>query len=202
MTKKLMLGAAISALMLSGAFAQAPNSPSPSSAPPAATKSAPPAATKSDQAKPAKSDAAKPMNAAEAKPADEAKIVMSQKPDQWLASNFKGTDVLGTDGKKIGDVSDILFDKHGKILAYVVSTGGFLGMGAKEVAFAPSAFTVQPGSNGKPDKLKLSMSQKELKQAQNFKPYEKPKPVTTGSSTHSPMSGGGSPLGGMNSPHH
>ena len=146
MTKKFMLGAAISALMLSGAFAQTPNSPNPSSAPPAATKSMPPAASKSDQAKPAKSDQAKPMNAAEAEPAGgEAKIVMSQKPDQWLASNFKGTDVLGSDGKKIGDVSDILFDKNGKILAYVVSTGGFLGMGAKEVAFAPSAFTVEPG---------------------------------------------------------
>jgi len=203
MTKKFMLGAAISALMLSGAFAQTPNTPNPSSAPPAATKSAPPAATKSDQAMPAKSDQAKPMNDAEAKPAGgEAKIVMSQKPDQWLASNFKGTDVVGSDGKKIGDVSDILFDKHGKILAYVVSTGGFLGMGAKEVAFAPTAFTVEPGSNGKSDKLKLSMNQKELKQAQNFKPYEKPKPVTTGAATHSPMSGGGSPLGGMNSPHH
>ena len=30
---------------------------------------------------------------------------ISQKPDQWLASNFKGTDVLGADDKKIGDVS-------------------------------------------------------------------------------------------------
>ena len=45
---------------------------------------------------------------------------MSQKPDQWLASNFKGTDVLGPDDKKIGDVTDILFDKNGKIEAYVV----------------------------------------------------------------------------------
>ena len=43
---------------------------------------------------------------------------MSQKPDQWLASKFKGTDVIGSDDKKIGDVSDILFDKDGKIEAY------------------------------------------------------------------------------------
>jgi PRC-barrel domain len=191
MTKKLMLGVALSALMLSGAFAQAPNNSS--SAPPAATQSD---RMKSDQAKPADTNAA-------VQPADKkADIVMSQKPDQWLASNFNGTDVIGENGKKIGDVSDILFDQNGKIEAYVISFGGFLGMGAKDVAIAPSSFTVQKGTNGKPDKLKLSMTQKELKQAQNFKPYEKPKPVTTGAAPH-PM-GSSSPLGGggLGSPNH
>ncbi len=208
MMKKLMLGAAISALTLSGAFAQAPNSPKPNSAPPAAatTNQMKSDQAKPDQAKPAKSDQAKPADqSAAAKPAaGKADVVASQTPDQWLASNFKGTDVIGSNGKKIGEVSDILIDKKtNKISAYVVSAGGFLGMGAKEVAIAPDSFTVQQGASGKPDKLKLSMDQKQLKQAQNFKPYEKPKPVTTGSATHSPMgAGGASPLsGGMGSPH-
>ena len=205
MMKKLMLGAAISALTLSGAYAQAPNGPKPNSAPPAA------AATnqmKSDQAKPAvKSDQAKPAGkSAAAEPAGgKPDVVASQKPSQWLASNFTGTDVVGSNGKKIGEVSDILIDKKThQITAYVVSTGGFLGMGAKKVAIAPGSFKVQQGTNGKPDKLKLSMNQKQLKQAQNFKPYQKPKPITTGSATHSPLGGGGAtPLGGgMGSPHH
>ena len=104
---------------------------------------------------------------------------MSQKPDQWLASKFKGTDVIGADNKKIGDVSDILFDKTGKIEAFVVSVGGFLGMGAKEVALAPSAFDVVPGENGAADKLKLSLTKDELKQAQNFAPYAPPRPAST-----------------------
>jgi len=184
MTKKLMLGAALSALMLSGAFAQAPQSPS----------ATPPTATPSGQAQPsatpvpaAKSDEAKPSSSAGG-----ANFVTSQKPDQYLASKFKGTDVIGSDGKKIGDVSDILFDKNGKIDAYVVSVGGFLGMGAKEVALAPSSFTVEPGTNGGSDKLKLSMSQNDMKQAQNFKPYEPPRPVTTGAGSSSrPLAGGG-----------
>jgi sporulation protein YlmC with PRC-barrel domain len=183
MTKKLMLGAALSALMLSGAFAQTPKVPNPSSPPPAATK--PDHTTKPDQAMPAQ---------AVAQPGEKkADIVMSQKPDQWLASNFKGTDVIGDDGKKIGDVSDVLFDKSGKIEAYVVSVGGFLGMGAKEVAIAPNSFTVQKGANGKPDKLRLSMTQNELKQAQNFEPYERPRPTTTGSATGSMPLGGSAP---------
>jgi len=165
MTKKLMLGAALSALTLSGALAQAPTGPSPRSAPPAAI----------NQAKPAdKTVTSKPR-------AGGADIVMSQKPDQWLASNFKGTDVLGDDGQKIGEVSDILFDKSGTVEAYVISVGGFLGMGAKQVALSPRSFTVEPGSAGEPDKLKLSMNKNELAQAANFAPYQPRHATTTGS---------------------
>ena len=117
-----------------------------------------------------------------------ADLVTTQKPDQWLATKFKGTNVLGADDKKIGDVSDILFDKDGKIQAYVVSVGGFLGMGAKEVALAPASFTVVPGDNGGADQLKVSMTQDELKNAQSFARYEPPKATTTGSAP-----GGGGP---------
>jgi sporulation protein YlmC with PRC-barrel domain len=183
MMKKLMLGTALSALLLSGALAQ---TPAPSSPPPTSKsdQAAPPPASKSDQAAPAAQAGAK------------ADFVATQKPDQWLASKFKGTDVLGADNKKIGDVSDILFDKSGKIEAFVVSIGGFLGMGAKEVALAPSSFDVVPGSNGSADKLKIAMSQEQLKQAQNFKAYEPPRPTTTGSGP----TGGMKPLGGAKPP--
>jgi sporulation protein YlmC with PRC-barrel domain len=115
-----------------------------------------------------------------------ADFVTSQKPDQWLASKFKGTNVLGSDNESIGDVSDILFDKDGKIQAYVISVGGFLGMGAKEVALAPSSFNVIPGQNGKADVLKLSLNKEELTQAQNFARYEPPRPTTTGSGLSGP----------------
>ncbi len=87
---------------------------------------------------------------------------MSQKPDQWLASKFRGTDVLGADDAKIGDVSDILFDKTGKIDAFVISVGGFLGVGSKSVAMAPASFDVVPGKDGGADQLKLSMNKEQL----------------------------------------
>jgi hypothetical protein len=126
--------------------------------------------------------AAKSNPVAQAQPSSGmADFVTSQKPDQWLASKFKGTNVLGADNESIGDISDILFDKDGKIEAYVISVGGFLGMGAKEVALAPSSFDVIPGQNGKTDMLKLSLNKEELKQAQNFARYEPPRPTTTGS---------------------
>ena len=162
MMKKFMFGTALSALVVTGALAQTPNEPAKSDA-----QSTPPAATQSSPT------AAQPAGA-------KVDFVTSQKPDQWLASNFKGTDVLGADNKKIGDISDILFDKDGKIEAFVVSIGGFLGMGAKQVALAPSSFKVIPGSNGKADVLKLSITEKEMKEAQNFTPYEPPHATTTG----------------------
>jgi sporulation protein YlmC with PRC-barrel domain len=154
MTKKLMIGAAIGALLVSGALAQSPT-------PPPSSSSNPPAAAQQSGGK--------------------ADFVMSQKPDQWLASKFKGTEVMGADNQKIGAVSDILFDKSGKIEAFVVSVGGLLGIGGKEVALAPASFEVIPGKNGSADILKLSLNQDEIKQAQNFARYEPPRPATTGS---------------------
>ncbi len=167
MMKILMTGAAIGALMVSGALAQAPNSPSSSN---------PPAAAQSQQG------------------AGKADFVAAQKPDQWLATKFRGTEVDGADNQKVGAIKDILFDKTGKIEAFVVGVGGFLGMGSKEVAMAPASFEVIKGQNGGPDKLKISMSQDELKQAENFTPYAPPRPTTTGSGAPgglNSLSGGG-----------
>lgn len=101
-------------------------------------------------------------------------VVASQKSDQWLASNFKGTEVVDANGKKAGSVSDILFDKSGKIDAYVVKVGGFLGIDAKEVAIVPSAFQVIPGKDDAPMKLKLSMDQNALKKASAFSAHKRP----------------------------
>lgn len=165
--KKLVLGTAISALMLSTAFAQAPSNSTnngSTASPPAATSTPAPA---SSATTPAASSGA--MN-----------FVSSQKPDQMLASKFKGTDVIGTDNAKIGDVSDILFDKDGKIEAFVISVGGFLGVGSKSVAIAPSAFEVVKGTASEPEKLKLAATKDQLKEAQNFEPYNPPR-TTTGS---------------------
>ena len=177
MSKKLLLGAALSALTLSGAFAQAPSGP----------RTAPAAPTESGYPQPGQTKPALPSQSA----SGATDFVMSQKPDQWLASSFKGTEVLGSDGEKLGQVSDILFDKTGKVEAYVVSMGGFLGMGAKQVAIAPSSFTVETGAAGEPDKLKLSLSKSELEQADNFQPYRPHTATTTGAAPRSSPFGGG-----------
>lgn len=180
MLKKLMITTALTALMIGGAAAEgvspsgpaAPAAPSAMPAPAPAETSAKPTATSTPAASSTTS----------------AKFINSQRQDQFLASSFKGTDVIGSDDKKIGDVSDILFDKDGKIEAYVVGVGGFLGIGAKDVALAPSAFQIVPGDKSKneSDKLRLSMTQDELKQAANFEPYKAPSSTTGMGSTTTP----------------
>ena len=108
------------------------------------------------------------------------KFVTEQTPDQWLATKFKGTDVMGTNNEKIGDVSDLLFDKDGKILAYVVGVGGFLGIGSKDVALAPASFKILPPTDKENMKLQLSMTKDELKAAPDFKPYNPPRTAAGG----------------------
>jgi hypothetical protein len=183
MLRKLMMTTALSGMMIGAALAQsAPGKPDA----PAATPSAPPAATapapKSDMPKSdaMKAPAPKAGTTAAAPAAGSVQLVNSQRADQWLASQFKGTDVIGSDNEKIGDVSDILFDKDGKIEAYVVSVGGFLGMGAKDVALAPASFEVVAGDKSKNehDKLKLTMTKDQLKQAASFEPYKQPRTTT------------------------
>ena len=175
MLKQLMVTTAITGLMIGAAVAEGtPPSPTPP-APPAASQSTPPAKSE-DMAKPTPA----PSASTAAPSSSSAKFVNSQRSDQFLASKFKGTDVIGSDQQKIGDVSDILFDKDGKIEAYVISVGGFLGIGSKDVALAPSAFQLVAGDKAKneSDKLKLSMTKDELKQASNFEPYKAPTATT------------------------
>jgi sporulation protein YlmC with PRC-barrel domain len=163
-----------------------PGSSSPSPNPPPAAAQSTPAPTPA----PSASTPSTPAPSASMGTTGSAKFVNSQKSDQFLASKFKGTDVVGSDDQKIGDVSDILFDKNGKIEAYVVSVGGFLGIGAKDVALEPSAFTVVSGDKSKneSDKLKVALSKDQLKQAANFEAYQAPR-ATTGAAAP----GGGSP---------
>ena len=175
MLKTLMISAAVSALMVSGAFAQADMSP--------------------------KQSAAKP----EAVPHDTAKFISSQSQDQWVFSKFKGSDVLGPDDAHIGSVNDMLFDKNGKVLGLIVGVGGFLGIGEKNVAIDMSAFQPVPASTGSSTtsggsaittrsddptmtKLKVTWTKDQLKNAPDFQ-YYKPPARTTGAPGGSPTTG-------------
>jgi len=167
MLKKFMITTAAAALLAGPAFAQSSNTTTP---PAATTMQAPPAMT------PATSSS---------------KFVTTQAPDQLLATKFKGTDVIGTDNAKIGDVADVLFDKDGKVLAYVVGVGGFLGIGSKDVALAPASFQVMPPTDRENMKLQLAMTKDELKAAPEFKPYNPPRTAAGGSGS-APTTGQGS----------
>ena len=192
MLKKLMITTAIGGLMIGSAFA-ADDMKSPGPAP---------AAKSSEMTQPSTSSPSSSSMSTTAPSATSAKFVNSQRQDQYLASKFKGTDVIGADDKKIGDVSDILFAKDGKIEAYVVGVGGFLGIGSKDVALAPTAFQVVPGDKSKheSDKLRLSMTKEQLKEAANFEPYKEPRSTTGMGATTRPLGSPASPAAGPGTP--
>jgi hypothetical protein len=158
MLKKLMLTTAAAALVAGSAVAQAP----------APDTKAPPM------------QKTEPMPAPGASAAQGSRQFVSvQASDQWLATKFKGTDVIGSNNEKVGDVTDMLIDQNGRIVAYIIGVGGFLGIGQKDVALAPAAFQVQPATDREELKLKLSMTRDELKNAPEFKvATTRPAPTT------------------------
>jgi hypothetical protein len=112
-----------------------------------------------------------------------AKFISAQTRDQWVFSKFKGTSVVGPNDEHIGDVSDLLFDKDGKIFGVVVGVGGFLGLGQKNVAIDMTALQVMPASgstssssgNDPTDvKLKVSWTKDQLQAAPDFKYFKAP----------------------------
>ena len=151
MLKKLLATTALTGLMLSSAMAQ--------SSSPAGD------AMKSD--------------APRASTSGSAPTISSQSADHLLASNIRGANVYGINDEKIGDVSDVVFSRDGRVEAYLISVGGFLGVGAKEVALHPSS--VQHTQDKDTWKLKVNLSKDQLSQAPNFVRYnESP---TTGAAT-------------------
>jgi sporulation protein YlmC with PRC-barrel domain len=51
----------------------------------------------------------------------------------WRASKLMGLDVYNEQNEKLGDISEILVDKTGKIDGVVIGVGGFLGMGQHDI---------------------------------------------------------------------
>ena len=62
---------------------------------------------------------------------NDAKFITMQNPDQLVFSKFKGTNVLGPNDERIGDVSDMLFDKSGKIQGSWSAWAAFSASGRK-----------------------------------------------------------------------
>jgi sporulation protein YlmC with PRC-barrel domain len=55
---------------------------------------------------------------------------------EWRASKLVGVDVYNEGNEKIGDISEIILDKSGKVANVIIGVGGFLGMGEHYVAVA------------------------------------------------------------------
>ena len=62
---------------------------------------------------------------------------------RWtLASRLVGLNIQNTGNDNIGEIYDTILTDGGAVKAYIVSVGGFLGMGTRYVAIDPKAVTL------------------------------------------------------------
>ena len=85
-----------------------------------------------------------------------------------LSSNLVGLDVYNSANQDIGQIKDIAFGPQGRARAYIVSVGGFLGMGEHYVAVNPSTIRVTYNSGDQKWHATTAASAAELKAAPAF----------------------------------
>ena len=61
-------------------------------------------------------------------PGPSASLANEQKNDEWLASNLIGKSVENARNETIGEISDLVADQNGKIVAALIHVGGFIGI--------------------------------------------------------------------------
>ena len=90
-----------------------------------------------------------------------------------LKSRMDGEDTTAwtdrDDKDSIGTVSDLLIDEDGQIVAVIVDVGGFLGMGAKEVAIPWDSIEHGRKDDGDDYYFSVSATEDALKEAPEYK---------------------------------
>ena len=60
-------------------------------------------------------------------------IVPAFAEEAWRTSKLIGLNVYNDQNEKLGDISEILMDKSGKVDGVVIGVGGFFGMGQRDI---------------------------------------------------------------------
>jgi len=102
----------------------------------------------------------------------QAQVLTTLPTNATTVTNYYKQNVYDPSDSKIGEISDVLVNKEGKIDAFIVSVGGFLGVGEKDVA-VPFASVHATEKNGK-WYLTMNATKEGLKSAQGYK-YDKAK---------------------------
>ena len=133
--RRILIATAASLALMTGAAVAQTTSPTvghPTSSPSSKTNTAPPDATKTGTTKSdtMKSDATKSDSMTSGSAATSGGL------GGQLASadELIGKNVYGRDNNKIGEIEDVILDANGKAKQLVISSGGFLGIGEKQVA--------------------------------------------------------------------
>jgi uncharacterized protein YrrD len=86
-----------------------------------------------------------------------------------LSSNVVGLDVRNNQNADVGKIQDIAFDESRTVKGYILSVGGFLGMGTHYVAVQPDAVLIKYDAGAKTWRASMNATKEQLKAAPEFK---------------------------------
>jgi hypothetical protein len=95
---------------------------------------------------------------------------VAQQAGDRFASRLVGLNIQNTADENIGEIYDIVLTEAGAVRAYIVSVGGFLGMGTRYVAIDPKAVTLTR-QDEKSWKATMNANKDQLRAAPEYK-YE------------------------------
>lgn len=163
--KKTLTLIATAALMGSTAFAplaiaQDATQPAPGTAAPASPNAAP--ATPVMPATPGATDTSANAGAASGS------YLTEQAANQISANDFIGNSVYTSADESIGNVTNLILEENGGIVAAVIGVGGFLGIGTKDVAVPMDKLTMTRDTNNGTVRLTTTETAESLKAAPEF----------------------------------
>ena len=88
--------------------------------------------------------------------------------DAVLSYNLIGLNVVDGTNSNVGEIKDLVIEK-GKLTGYIMSVGGFLGMGERYVVVDPSSVALTYDAGAKKWKASVNASKDALKAAPEFK---------------------------------
>jgi sporulation protein YlmC with PRC-barrel domain len=88
-------------------------------------------------------------------------------PANGLEANYLiGAEVKTTGGEDVGPVEDLIIDENGQVVAIVVSVGGFLGLGQKDIAIGWDDVTMSGSADDQ--ELQIDATRDELSSAPEY----------------------------------
>jgi PRC-barrel domain len=88
--------------------------------------------------------------------------------EEMFSSKIKGLNITNQTDESIGEISDIAM-KNNQIDAFILSVGGFLGMGERYVAVSPSSVAINYDAKAEKWVAKMNTTKDALKAAPEFK---------------------------------
>jgi sporulation protein YlmC with PRC-barrel domain len=99
-------------------------------------------------------------------------VIATEGATQMRADSLIGMTVLTTDGAVVGDVTDLILDQDDRLRGLIVSTGGLLGFGDRDVGVSWDQAEVRSDPETNDPVVVLNLMRADIEAAPDFKTQE------------------------------